>query len=60
MILVSFLSHSDRSLRIFSIKAGLAGLPNRPLLNETVFQTVSNISVDISCGTRPTRERASR
>jgi hypothetical protein len=45
MILLSFLSHSDRSRRIFSISAGLRGLPNRPRLKRTVAHTVSKASV---------------
>ena len=39
MILLSFLSHSDRSFSTFSMCAGLGGLPNRPRLNDTVAQT---------------------
>ena len=39
MILLSFLSHSDRSRSTFSMCAGLGGLPNRPRLNDTVAHT---------------------
>ena len=45
MILLSFLSHSDRSCSTFSICAGFGGLPNRPRLKLTVAHTVSNASV---------------
>ena len=38
--------------------AGFGGLPNRPRLKLTVFQTVSKVSVVSSCGTRPIIERA--
>ena len=60
MILLSFLSHSDRSLSTFSMWAGSAGLPNKPRLNETVSHTDSKASVVSSCGTRPIIERAAR
>ena len=60
MMRLSFLSHSDRSRRIFSIRAGLAGLPNSPRLNDTVFHTLSKASVEISCGTSPILARALR
>ena len=39
MILLSFLSHSDRSFSTFSIWAGFVGLPNRPRLKLTVAHT---------------------
>ena len=35
-------------------------MPNRPRLNDTVPQTLSNASVVSSCGTRPIIERAAR
>ena len=60
MILLSFLSQSERSLRICSISAGLGALPNRPRLKLTVAQTVSKASVCSSCGTRPMVARAWR
>ena len=60
MILLSFLSHSDSSRSTFSICAGLAALPNSPRLKLTVFQTVSNMSVDNSCGTSPIIDRTAR
>ena len=53
MILLSFLSHSDRSRSTFSMCAGFGGLPNRPRLKVTVAHTVSKASVVSSCGTRP-------
>ena len=60
MILASFLSHSDNSRSTFSRCTGSGGLPNRPRLNFNVDQTVSNVSVDNSCGTRPILLRAPR
>ena len=60
MILASRLSHSDRSFRICSIRAGFPGLPNRPRLKVTVASTVSKASVVSSCGTRPIFIRAAR
>ena len=60
MILLSFLSHKDRSLRTFSTCPGLAGLPNRPRLKLTVAQTLSNALLVSSCGTRPIIARAAR
>ena len=60
MILLSFLSHSDSERSTFSQYAGFFGLPNRPRLNIVVAQTVSNASVDSSCGTRPIKSRAAR
>ena len=60
MIRESFLSHSDRSRRTFSITAGSRGLPNRPRLKLSVFHTVSNMSVVSSCGTSPILARAAR
>ncbi len=59
-IWVSFLSQSESSLRICSMKAGFFGLPNRPRLKLTVLHTVSKASVVSSCGTRPMVERAAR
>jgi hypothetical protein len=60
MILLSRLSHSDRSLSTLVTKSGLAGLLNKPRLKLTVAQTVSKASVVNSCGTRPISERAAR
>ena len=60
MIRLSFLSHSDSSFRIFSMCAGLAGLPKRPRLKDTVAHTVSKASVVNSCGTRPIMARTAR
>jgi hypothetical protein len=60
MIVVSFLSQSDKSRSTFSRCASFGGLPNRPRLNRTVAQTLSNASVASSCGTRPILERAAR
>ena len=60
LLFATVLSHSDKSRNICSIYAGFAALPNRPRLKLTVAQTVSNASVDSSCGTRPISERASR
>jgi hypothetical protein len=60
MIFASFLSHSERSRRTFSMTAGLRGLPNSPRLKVRVFHTVSNMSVVSSCGTRPMVARAAR
>ena len=60
MILLSLRSHKDSSLSTFSMWPGLRGLPNRPRLKLTVFQTVSNASVVSSCGTRPIMARAMR
>ena len=60
MILLSRLSHSDRSRSTFSIWAGLRFLPNSPREKETVAQTLSKASVVSSCGTRPIIERAAR
>ena len=59
-ILLSFLSHSDRSFSTFSICAGFFGLPNRPRLKLTVPHTVLKASVCSSCGTSPISERAAR
>ncbi len=39
---------------------GSRGLPNRPRLKLTVFQTVSNASVVSSCGTNPIMARTMR
>ena len=60
MILLSFLSHSDRLFSTLAMCAGLAGLPNRPRLKLAVAHTVSKASVVSSCGTRPISERAAR
>ncbi len=60
MILLSRLSHNDRSRRTLSISAGSGGLPNRPRLKRTVASTVSNASVLSSCGTSPICLRAAR
>ena len=60
MILLSFLSHSDKAFSVFSMWAGFFALPNRPRLNETVFHTDSNASVVSSCGTSPISARAAR
>ena len=60
MILLSFLSQSDSERSTFSQYAGFFGLPNRPRLNIVVSQTVSNASVESSCGTSPIRSRAAR
>ena len=60
MTLLSFLSHSDRSLSTFSMCVGLGPLPNKPRLKETVPHTDSNASVVNSCGTRPIIDRAAR
>ena len=60
MMRLSFFSHSDSAFSTVSIWAGLAGLPNRPRLNETVAHTVSNASVVSSWGTRPISSRALR
>ena len=60
MILLSFLSHSDSERSTFSQYSSLFGLPNRPRLNFVVAHTVSNASVESSCGTRPIRSRAAR
>ncbi len=60
MIRLSFLSHSESSFSTFSRCAGLAALPNRPRLSDTVAQTDSNASVVSSCGTRPIIARAAR
>jgi hypothetical protein len=60
LILLSFLSHSDRSLSTFSIWAGSLRLPNSPRLKLTVAQTVSKASVVSSCGTSPILARAAR
>ena len=60
MTLLSFLSHSDKSLRTFSMWAGLGALPNSPRLKDTVPHTDSKASVVNSCGTRPIIERAAR
>ena len=57
---LSFLSHSDRSRSTRSMCAGSGGRPNRPRLNDTVAQTLSNASVVSSCGTRPISARAAR
>jgi hypothetical protein len=60
MILLSFLSHKERSFSTFSMWPGFGRLPNSPRLKLTVAQTVSNASVVSSCGTRPMSERAAR
>ena len=60
MIFASFLSHSDSERSTFSTCAGFFGLPNSPRLNVTVAHTVSNASVDSSCGTSPIFDRAAR
>ena len=60
MILLSFLSHRERSLSTLAMWSGLRGLPNSPRLKETVAHTVSNASVVNSCGTRPISERVAR
>tara|TARA_B100000674_G_scaffold477395_1_gene472960 strand:- start:128655 stop:128951 length:297 start_codon:yes stop_codon:yes gene_type:complete len=54
------LSHSDSAFNTFSICASLRGFPYRPRLNDTALHTLSNASVDNSCGTRPIMERAAR
>jgi len=58
--LLSRLSHSDSAFSVFSMYAGSGALPNRPRLNDTVAQTVSNASVVSSCGTSPIISRAAR
>ena len=60
MTLASFLSQSERSLRVFSTKSGSLRLPNTPRLNDTVFHTETNASTVSSCGTRPIIERVLR
>ena len=60
MILLSFLSHSDSERSTFSRYSGLGGRPNRPRLKRTVAHTLSNASVDNSCGTSPIFMRAAR
>jgi hypothetical protein len=60
MIFAARLSQSDSARSTFSMCAGFAGLPNSPRLNETVDHTVSNASVESSCGTRPILARAAR
>ena len=60
MILASFLSHRLRSRSTFSRWAGFGTLPNRPREKRTAAQTLSNASVDSSCGTSPIFERAQR
>ncbi len=42
------------------MKAGSAGLPNRPRLKASTELTVSNDSTVSSCGTSPIRLRAAR
>ena len=51
------LSQSERSRSTFSRCAGFGARPKRPRLKHTVAQTVSNVSVVSSCGTRPIFER---
>ena len=60
MILLSRLSHSDKSRSTFSTLARFRGLPNSPRLKLTVASTVSNASVLSSCGTGPMALRAAR
>ena len=60
MIGLSFLSQSDSDRSTFSMCAGFGGLPNRPRLKLTVFQTDSKVSTGISCGTRPIIARVAR
>jgi hypothetical protein len=60
MILLWRFSQSESDRRTFSMCAGSFGLPKRPRLNVTVAHTVSNMSVESSCGTRPIFARARR
>ncbi|MFO0616971.1 MAG: hypothetical protein U0414_30530 [Polyangiaceae bacterium] len=60
MILLSFLSQSESARRTFSMCAGSFFLPKRPREKLTVAHTVSNASVESSCGTSPIFDRAAR
>ena len=60
MILVERLSHNDSDFSTRSTTAGSRGLPNSPREKATVPATVSNMSVESSCGTSPIRSRACR
>ena len=51
-------SHSERSRRICSIWAGFGPSPNRRREKVTVARTLSNESVESSCGTSPIARRA--
>jgi hypothetical protein len=59
MILLSFLPTATDPAAL-SRCGRIAGLPNKPRLNETVAHTDSKASVVNSCGTRPIIERAAR
>ncbi len=60
MILSPRLSQRESSRSTFSRWAGSGARPKRPRLKETVFQTVSNMSVCSSCGTSPIIARVTR